>query len=120
MEKENNKVTTIILRVLKIALFVLGFAALVGLVTHFICGIRDSLFAEDEITAQDRVASSYQFIRMALCGLIALAFFIPTIFIKVPLLPEKATNCLNGLMAKIFKKKKNEEVEKPIEEVKEQ
>ena len=117
MEKENNKVTSIILRVVKIILFILGLAALVGLVTHFILGIRDSLFANDEITAQDRINSSYQFIRMALCGIIALAFFIQTIFIKFPLFPEVVMNFFNGLKGKVYKKKEQEKVEEPqIEE----
>ena len=105
----DNKVKVIILRVVKILLVVLGLAAMVGFVTHFICGIRDSLYNDDIITAQDRVNGAYQFIRMALCGLITLAFIIPTIFIKIPLLPEKANSFIKGL----FKKK-----EKPAEETK--
>ena len=60
MKKENKKVVTIILRVLKIVLLVLGLAAFVGLITHFALGIRDSVSGNDEITAQDRIAGSYQ------------------------------------------------------------
>lgn len=103
--KEESKAKVIILRIVKIVLLLLGLAAFVGFVTHFAMGIRDSVHANDDITAQDRVVGAYQFIRMALCGLITLAFILPTIAIKVPLLPEKATESIKGL----FKKKEKEE-----------
>ena len=96
----DSKVKTIILRVVKWLLLVLGVVAMAGFITHFICGIRDSLFNDDIITAQDRVNGAYQFIRMAICGLIALAFIIPTGFIKVRLLPEKAELFIKGLFRK--------------------
>ena len=98
MEEKKN---SLILVIIKIILLVLGFAAMVGFIAHFVMGIRDSLFADDIITAQDRIAGAYQFIRMLLCGLIALAFFIPTIFLKVDIIPEKLKN--------FFKKKEFKE-----------
>ena len=99
--EEKNK--SLVLKIVKGVLLFLGLVAMVGFISHFIMGIRDSLFNNDIITAQDRIKGAYQFIRMVLCGLIALVFFVPTTFIKVDLIPEKFL-C-------IFKKKEKAEPE---------
>lgn len=117
MEKEKSKVVTIILRVVKIVLLVLGLAAFVGLMTHFALGIRDSVHGDDIITAQDRVAGAHQFMRMILCGLITLAFVLPTIAIKVPILPEKVSEFLKN---KVFKKKEKPQPTNEVVEEKQQ
>ena len=84
---EENK-NSLVLKIIKGVLLLLGVVAMIGFIAHFIMGIRDSLFNDDVITAQDRIKGAYQFLRMVLAGLVALCFFVPTIFIKVNLLPE--------------------------------
>ena len=91
MANQSN-VKEILLRVLKIFLLVIGLVSFVGFITHFILGIRDSVTGDDIITAQDRVNGAYQFIRMAGCGLITLAAVLPTVAIKVNIIPEKIKN----------------------------
>ena len=81
----------IFLRVLKIVLFTLALATFVGFIYHFARGIYCSTHGNDEITAQDRIAGSYQFLRMVFAGLVTCAFVFPTLAIKVPLLPESGS-----------------------------
>lgn len=99
----------IFLRVLKIVLFVLALAAFVGFIYHFIRGIYCATNGNDEITAQDRIAGSYQFLRMVLAGLVTCACVFPTLAIKVPLLPESLSEKIKGL----FKKKEKEPKQEP-------
>ena len=94
---EENKTKSLVLKIIKGVLLALGLIAMIGFISHFIMGIRDSLFHDDIITAQDRINGAYQFIRMLCSGLVALAFFIPTIFIKENVIPDK--------LLSIFKKK---------------
>ena len=60
----------ILLKILKGIIYVIILAAAVGFIYHFIRGIYCSLFADDVITAQNRVASAYQFLYMAGAGII--------------------------------------------------
>ena len=99
----------IFLRVLKIVLFLLAAVAFVGFIYHFIRGIYCSMNGNDEITAQDRIAGAYQFLRMVLAGLVVCACVFPTLAIKVTLLPEKWNEKIKG----IFHKKKVEQKEEP-------
>ena len=94
----------IFLRVLKIVLFVLGAVALVGFFYHFARGIYCSCNGNDEITAQDRLPGAYQFLRMVLSGLVILACILPTIAIKVTLLPESWNEKIKAFCKRIFKK----------------
>ena len=88
----------IFLRVLKIVLYVLGVIAFVGFMYHFIRGIYCSCNGNDLITAQDRIAGSYQFLRMVFAGVITCVFIFPTLAIKVPLIPDSA----NEKVKKVF------------------
>ena len=97
------------LRILKAVLFLLAIAAFVGFIFHFIKGIDGSLHGNDDITAQDRIGGAYQFLRMVQAGLVTLAFLIPTLFIKVPLLPETWTEKIKGFFSKLFHKENKEE-----------
>ena len=97
------------LRILKIVLYVLAAIAFVGFIYHFVRGIYCACNANDLITAQDRIAGAYQFLRMVLAGLVVCACIFPTLAIKVPALPESFNEKINGLLNKIFKKEAKEE-----------
>ena len=106
----------IFLRVLKIVLFVLALAAFVGFIYHFIRGIYCSANGNDEITAQDRIAGAYQFLRMVLAGLVVSACIFPTLAIKVPLLPEKWSEKIKDKFCKNKPEQKEEPQAQPQKE----
>lgn len=95
------------LRILKITLFLLAIAAFVGFIYHFVRGIYFACNGNDEITAQDRIAGSYEFLRMVFAGLVVSAFIFPTLAIKVNILPDSVNEKIKGLFKK---KEKPEEV----------
>lgn len=90
-----------LLKALKVLIYVVILGAAVGFIYHFIRGIQCSLFADDEITAQNRVASAYQFIYMAAAGIVLVGALYSTRLVKVYVLPETWRNKIKGL----FKKK---------------
>lgn len=95
----------ILLKILKGIIYVIILAAAVGFIYHFIRGIYCSLFADDVITAQNRVASAYQFLYMAGAGIILVLALYSTRLVKVYVLPETWRNKIKSL----FTKKKDAE-----------
>lgn len=99
-----------LLKALKVFIYIIVIGAAIGFILHFICGIRDSLFADDEITNQDRILSAYQFIYMAASGVIMVAALYSTKLIKIHLFSEEVENKLKSIPCKIkqkFSKKEN-------------
>ena len=93
------------LKILKYALYVLGAAAVVGFLVFFVSGIYNSLFADDIITAQNRILGAYSFLWMIVCGLVAVATLFPTLAIK----EEVYFDNLIANLKKLFEKKEKSE-----------
>ena len=96
------------LKILKTVLFILGITALIFFVVYFIKGIYASCVADDIITQQNRVESSYFFLNMVGFGLISIACLFPTMAIKEKIIEEfemeKIKDYLNKLIKKVLKK----------------
>ena len=90
----------VFLKVLKAVLYALGLTALVFFVVYFIKGIYASCVADDIITQQNRIESSYFFLNMVGFGLIAIACLFPTIAIKEKVIKEEHLNKLKSLFKK--------------------
>lgn len=97
-----------ILKALKIVIYLIVIGAAVGFVYHFIKGIHCSLFADDVITAQNRIESAYQFLYMVGNGVILVIALYSTLLVKVRVVPvvveEKVKNFFSKIMAKLSKK----------------
>ncbi|MGM9859060.1 MAG: hypothetical protein ACI311_07455 [Bacilli bacterium] len=92
------------LKILKYTLYVLGVLAIFGFLYFFVSGIINSLFADDIITAQNRIDSAYSFLWMILCGLIAIGTLFPTMAIKEEIFFDDFIKKIVGL----FKKEKKQ------------
>ena len=90
----------IFMKVLKSILYVLGLTALVFFVVYFIKGIYASCVADDIITQQNRIESSYFFLNMVGFGLIAIACLFPTLAIKEKVIKEEYINKIKSLLKK--------------------
>ena len=88
------------LKVLKALIYIIILGTAVGFLYHFVRGIYCSLFANDEITNQDRIASAYQFIYMAGAGILLVGALYSTKLVKVYVLPEILRNKIKGLFTK--------------------
>ena len=88
------------LKILKGMLYVLGFAAIVCFVVYFGKGIYASCVADDIITQQNRVESSYFFLNMVCFGLISIACLFPTMAIKEKVLPDDFFDRIKKLIKK--------------------
>ena len=90
-----------ILKTVKAVIYVIVVGAAVGFIYHFIRGIYCSLYADDVITAQNRVDSAYQFLYMVGNGLILVGALYSTLLIKVRVLPATVEEKIRGIYAKI-------------------
>lgn len=78
----------LVFKIIKIALMVMAVALFVGVMYHLIRGIFQSLFENDVKTAQNRINSAYQFLRMILAGALLVLSMFGIYSIKVPVLPK--------------------------------
>jgi hypothetical protein len=90
----------VLLKILKGFIYVIILAATVGFIYHFIRGIYCSLFADDVITAQNRIDSAYQFLYMAGAGTVLVLALYSTRLVKVYVLPETWRNKIKSLFTK--------------------
>ena len=88
------------LKALKVFIYVVAVGGAVGFIYHFIGGILGSLFADDVITAQNRIGGAYQFIYMAGSGIIMVGALYLTRLVKVNVLPEATMAKIKGIFCK--------------------
>ena len=90
-----------LLKVLKSIIYLIVVGTAVGFIFHFMRGIYCSLFADDVITAQNRVESAYQFLYMIGNGVVLVIALYSTSWIKVQVLPVAVRKKIEGIFAKI-------------------
>jgi len=88
------------LKILKYTLYVLGILAIIGFLFFFVSGIYNSLFADDIITAQNRIGGAYSFLWMIVCGLVAIATLFSTMAIKEEIYFDNFINNIKRLLKK--------------------
>lgn len=98
-----------LLKALKIFIYLIVVLAAFGFIYHFIGGILGSLFADDVITAQNRIGGAYEFLYMVVYGMVLIIALYATKLIKVHILSEENEKKLREIPLKIKSKfsKKN-------------
>lgn len=98
-----------LLKVLKIFIYMIVVFCAFGFIYHFFGGILGSLFADDVITAQNRINGAYEFIYMVGYGIILVIALYCTRLIKIHIFSEENERKLREIPSKIKSKfsKKN-------------
>ena len=90
-----------ILKVVKVLVYIVVVLSAFGFIYHFIGGVYNSLFADDVITAQNRVASAYEFLYMIIYGIVLVISLYSSRLIKVHIFSEETEKKLKESLSKI-------------------